>query len=86
VARRLGVPGERLDHEVAEMWDYVIAKTASRRVLGVMNEFAEMADHYRRTEDEIDLVELSLWLAQTPCGPLYGSYVSPDRALQATLS
>ena len=42
-----------------------------------MNEFAEMADHYRWTEDEIDLVELSLWPAQTPCRPLYGSYVSP---------
>ncbi|HVM09827.1 MAG TPA: hypothetical protein VM345_15270 [Acidimicrobiales bacterium] len=67
------------------MSDYVIAKTASRRVLGVMNEFAAMADHYRWTEDEIDLVALSLWLAQTPCGPLYGSYVSPDRALQAIL-
>ena len=45
------------------MAEQVLAKTSSRSVLGVMNEFARMADSYRWTEDHIDLAELSLWLA-----------------------
>jgi hypothetical protein len=45
-----------------------------------------MADSYRWTEGHIDLAELSLWLAQTPWGPLYGTHVSPDRALHAAFA
>ncbi len=51
-----------------------------------MNKFARMADHARPGRDQLDLIELSLWLAQTPCGPLERDLVSPDRALRATLT
>lgn len=71
VARRLEVIPERLDEELGEMSDHALAKTASRRMLGVMNGYAQMADQYRWTEDKVDLIELSCWLAQTPCGPLF---------------
>ena len=64
---------------------FILAKTASRSVLGVMNEFAHLANHYRNEHETVDLTELSRWLAQTPCSPLYGSHTSPDRALQALL-
>jgi hypothetical protein len=50
-----------------------------------MNEFGHMADHYRWTNDVIDLVELSLWLAQVPCSPLFGGKGSPARELRAIL-
>ena len=68
------------------MSEAVLARTASRSVLGVMNEFVHLADNCRWIEKSVDLVELSLWLAQTPCGPLYDTHISPDRAFQAALS
>ncbi len=64
IARRLDVEALTLEGELAAMAEQVLAKTSSRSVLGVMNEFARMADSYRWTEDHIDLAELSLWLAQ----------------------
>jgi len=64
IARRLDVETLTLEGELAAMAEQVLAKTSSRSVLGVMNEFARMADSYRWTEDHIDLAELSLWLAQ----------------------
>lgn len=86
VARRLEVIPERLAEELGEMSDHALAKTSSRRMLGVMNGYAQMADQYRWTEDKVDLIELSCWLAETSCGPLFETHVSPDRALQAVLS
>ncbi len=50
-----------------------------------MNEFAHMAEHYYSGSGTIDLVDVSMWLAQVPCSPLYGSHISPDRALLAAL-
>jgi hypothetical protein len=50
-----------------------------------MNEFGHLADSYRWRNDVIELVELSLWLAEVPCRPLFGSEGSPDRELRALL-
>jgi len=85
LARWLGVGQASLDRELAAMADHALAKTASRSVLGVMNEFAHMAEQHRAERGTLDLLEVSLWLAQMPCSPLYGSHVSPDRALVAML-
>lgn len=85
VATRIGVEPRALDIELEAMGEFVLAKTASRSVLGVMNEFAHLANHYRHEHETLDLTELSLWLAQVPCGPLDGSHGSPDRALRALL-
>ena len=50
----------------------VLAKTASRQVLGVMNEFVFMAEHTIRSDrcDPTDLLGLSVWLANTIVGPI----------------
>lgn len=72
--------------EVEQMSAHRLAKTASRSVLGVMNEFKFMADNYLHQADDVELSELALWLAQTPCGPLYKSHVSPDRELRAVVA
>ena len=85
VAAAIGVNRVVLDAELATMQTHTLAKTASRRVLGVMNDFAQLAEHHRPQHDDVDLVDLSLWLAAVPCSPLYKSHVSPDRALQALL-
>lgn len=87
VLRAHGVAEGIIEHEVAEAADTCLAKTNSRSVLGVMNEFVRLAD-WRREElnGPDDLTWLSLELAQVPCGPLYDRHVSPDRELAAVLS
>jgi len=85
IAARIGVDDRALRSELAAMGEHVVAKTASRRILGVMNEFAHLSDSYRDSRGLVDLVELSLWLANVPCSPLYGSTISPDRELAALL-
>ena len=79
-----GVESQFIDAELAEMNDRRWAKTASRSVLGIMNEFTFLASDSRHRHD-FDPIGLALWLAQTPCGPLYGRYVSPDRELAASV-
>ena len=59
--------------------------TTNRRVVGVMTEFARLAEVYREADPVTDLTLLAVRLAATPCGPLYGRNVSPDRELAATV-
>lgn len=82
VLRALDIPVEFIDSEIDGMSEVVYAKTANRSVLGVMNEFAYLAEGYRDQGGSIDPVALSLKLAGTPCGPLYKGAVFPDKALR----
>ena len=83
--RDYGLDPRFVEAEVEQMTAHRLAKTASRSVLGVMNEFKIMADDYLQRADDVELDELALWLAQTPCGPLYKRHVSPDRELRAVV-
>ncbi|MGH3848294.1 MAG: DUF6933 domain-containing protein [Pseudonocardiaceae bacterium] len=85
VATRIGVEPGAVADEAAEMATWALAKTSSRSVLGVMNEFGHLADSYREQHDLVDLVELSLWLAHVPCGPLHSGHGFPDLELAALL-
>lgn len=42
-----------------------------------MNDFDYFADAHRDANKSVDLIALSLRLASTPSGPLYGSHISP---------
>jgi hypothetical protein len=75
--------GKFIAQEIAEMSNHQLTKTANRSVLGSMNDFAHLAEAHGTPKKAIDLLELSLRLAQTPCGPLYRSHVSPDREITA---
>lgn len=68
----LGIDPGFIAAETAEMGSAVLAKTASRRVLGVMNEFVFMAEHAINTghSEPEDLVGLSVWLSDTIVGPI----------------
>ncbi len=83
VLKRLDIPLSTIDRELREMQQSVIAKTASRSVLGILNEFT-VALHYR---DEVDsLANVALWLAETPCHAGDSSKATfPDRATVAAL-
>ena len=76
-----GTPAEFIEAELQEMDEVRLARTASRSVVGIMNEFTYLADAWR--QDEPDLLALAVRLAATPCGPLYKRHISPDRELAA---
>ena len=82
-----GVPRTFIDAELAHAADIGLAKTNSRSVLGVMNEFARLADWQKETvaSDE-DLVAVALELSEVPTSPLYQRHVSPDRELAAVVT
>lgn len=78
-------PPEFIDAEGQQMHERRLGPTASRRLVGVMNEFARLADIHRHQAGDRNLLELSLRLSTTPCSPLYGRNVSPDRELAAVI-
>lgn len=67
------------------MADVRLTPTANRSVVGVLNEFARLADLHRAdlhraAGHDIDgdsLLKGSLQLARTPLSPLYARHVSP---------
>jgi hypothetical protein len=84
-AGALGIPLSAVQLELSKMEEKVLARTASRSVLGVMNEFGHLAYNYRWRHDDIDLLSLSLWLAQIPCSPLRDHHWTSEDALRALL-
>ena len=70
---RLGVPPAEIERERAEMADVRIGRTASRQILGSMNDFLRMLS-YRSPRRS--LLDESRQLAQAPCGPI--DMRSPD--------
>lgn len=78
-------PAAVVDGELGQMNDCRFAPTANRSVVGIMNEFTFLADIYRRDDPDLDLLQLAVKLASTPCSPLYQRHTSPDRELQALL-
>ncbi|HLF60534.1 MAG TPA: hypothetical protein VI980_05110 [Acidimicrobiia bacterium] len=79
-----GVSEEFIEAVTAEMTDGRYAKTESRSLLGIMNEFRYLAEAHPASRG-VDLVSLALRLSETPCGPLYKRHGSPDRELQAAV-
>lgn len=86
----LGVSREFVDAERRRMGEVRIAPTADRSVVGMMNEYAFLADVRRENGPgglgDVDLRELSRDLAHVPCGPLYKSHTYPDAELHAFLA
>jgi hypothetical protein len=75
-----------IDSEIGEMAEHVAVKTRNRSVVGIMNEFTFLGEVHRDAEPKLDLTALSVRLARTPCSPLYGRHVSPDRELAALVA
>lgn len=79
----LGAPAATIEAELKQMLEVTIAKTASRVVLGSMNDFQFMVRHIRAQRPTASLLELGLKLADTPCSPIDGW---PNDAALAALS
>jgi hypothetical protein len=79
-------PQTFVDAEVGRMRDCRLGVTAHRSAVGVMVEFTRLAEIYREDQSHPDLPDLALRLSATPCSPLYGRNISPDREPAAVLS
>lgn len=80
----IGIPADAVIAERDAMRDVVIAKTASRRVLGSLNDLVFQLQVGRGHFPDRTLLEHSLWLAQTPLKLI--EYGSPDRATVAAFA
>jgi hypothetical protein len=80
-----GTPNAIIEQELQQMREHRRAKTASRSVVGIMNEFTHLAETFRDRAPAPDLLALATRLAATPCSPLYSKHVRPDRELHALL-
>ncbi len=65
----LSVTEKAVSLELAEMREVSIANTSSPSVLGTMNDFIRSAKMYIQMHDDFGLLDIELWLADTPCGP-----------------
>jgi hypothetical protein len=82
-----GVDPRFVDDEIRSMGEGHYAKTASRSLLGVMNEFTFLGNAHREDHGaDDDLVALSVRLAETPMSPLYKRHISPDHELKALVA
>lgn len=79
------VPPVIVDQEREHMASCQLGATTNRSVVGVMVDFARLADIHHDDDPAVDVAELAMRLASTPCGPLYSRHVSPDRELAATV-
>jgi hypothetical protein len=79
----LGIPDAVIQQEQLQMSEYVIAPTASRSVLGSLNDFEQAAQFLIALDPPPSFLAVSVQLAQTPCRPL--AYQSPAVATQQRL-
>lgn len=80
----LGIPPEEVRREIDADGDPMFGPTASRQVVGVMNEMGYLAEAQIRSGDHGALLQLSLWLSRVPVGPL--EHVFPDEAVRFRLA
>jgi hypothetical protein len=80
--RAIGIPPGAVDRELAEMSQVTVAKTASRIVLGSMNDFAFMLDWGLNHRESLS--SAAAFLANSPCKPI--GMESPLRATKAAFA
>jgi hypothetical protein len=72
----LGVPQAAYEREMEECRDVVLAKTASKSLLGTLNDYAYMVHHRLSTKSDDDLDAAAFSLSHTPLSPLGYKYAS----------
>ncbi|MGC2486344.1 MAG: hypothetical protein WA359_08890 [Acidimicrobiales bacterium] len=77
-----GVPDSFIKKELLAMDDVVVARTNSRQVVGVMNEFATMATRIRDLHPELTPLQVAVELAEVPVGIHGREYRVPIDALR----
>jgi hypothetical protein len=70
----IGIQKDRVTSKLLEMQEVQIGRTASRTVLGMMNDFQRATEWILSEHPRKSLESLSLELSRTPCSPLGGRY------------
>lgn len=70
VLYRIGIPRESIENEIREMERFAYGPTRSKRILGSMNDFMFQLSWLLHDRSDMRLLEMSLHLAETPCGPI----------------
>jgi hypothetical protein len=78
----VGVPISAVEREVEACDDIVIAATNNRSVLGTLNDYSRMLQWTMPKRPNADLMDVALWLADTPVRPIDGF---PDRVTRRLL-
>ena len=78
-----GLSGAFISLEIEAMREATLAKTANRSVIGMLNEFAFLGEQWRPAAG--NLLDLSLRLANVPCGPLDRTHIDPRHAVAAAV-
>jgi hypothetical protein len=78
-------PAGIIDRECQQMRTCQLGTTANRSTVGVMIDLARLAEIHHDDEPDVDVTELAVRLARTPCSPLYKRHGSPDRELAAAV-
>ncbi len=78
VLRALGIDETLIGQELPQPGEIAFARTCSRQVLGVMNDFSRIVEDYPRVlASNSNAIQASLWVAESPMKPI--GYESPDR-------
>ena len=84
ILNQYGASAAFVANEIGAMSEVTVIKTANRSVVGTMNEFSFLAEHYRdATIDTFDLIGLAMRLGRTPCGAV--GYSRPAQLIKALL-
>jgi hypothetical protein len=81
--RALGVETSFVEHECGEMAEVRFSRTASRSILGSMNDFVRQANWIQRRDDTSDLLTLARELSHTPCRVIREDAIWPDDEVRA---
>jgi len=82
-----GVPGDFIGMVVDGSKEIELDKTASRSILGVMNDYVQVMKRFRFDPGHPrDRLLMASRLAETPTRPLFDREGSPDRELMATVA
>jgi hypothetical protein len=81
--RAHGVSESFIECELTAMDDVVVSKTDNRQIVGVLNEFAVMANRMRERDSDLSPIRLAMQLAEVPVGIYRSEHRFPDLALHA---
>lgn len=84
VLRELGASADTIGSERREMTEIQFGRTASRSVLGTMNDYVFLMQWRMAREVASNLLEVAMDLNHTPAGPL--KYERPDDVVRRTWS
>lgn len=76
-----GVSESFMQQELNYLDEVVYCKSTNRSIIGILNMFTYHLESYQSIHYANDWYELSMMMADTPCGPLYKSTITPQEML-----